>query len=59
MSDSADRNLLLGVIALQVDFIDRDALVDAMQAWIQSKDRSITQVLLEQGVLEGMRQEQQ
>jgi hypothetical protein len=26
---SADRNLLFGIVALQMDFIDRDALVTA------------------------------
>jgi hypothetical protein len=31
---AADRNLLFGVLALQMDFIDRDALVKAMNAWV-------------------------
>ena len=29
----ADRNLLFGVLALQMDFITREALLSAMQAW--------------------------
>ena len=31
---AADRNLLLGIIALQMDFITRDALIAAMSAWV-------------------------
>jgi hypothetical protein len=31
MSCSADRNLLFGLLALQNNFIDRDARVDALQ----------------------------
>ncbi len=33
----ADRNLLFGILALQMDFIDRDALVAAMNAWVLEK----------------------
>lgn len=46
-----EKNLLLGVIALQVDFIDRDAMVDAMQRWVQHKDRSVVEILVDQGKL--------
>ena len=31
---SADRNLLFGILALQMDFIGRDQLVEAMGAWV-------------------------
>src|SRR5262249_40041689 len=31
---SADRNLLFGILALQLDFVSRDALVAAMNAWV-------------------------
>jgi serine/threonine-protein kinase len=47
----ADRNLLFGILALQMDFISRDALVAAMNAWILDKSRPLGQVLLEQGAL--------
>jgi hypothetical protein len=30
----AARNLLFGVLALQMDFIRRDDLIDAMYAWV-------------------------
>ena len=33
---TTDRNLLFGILALQLDFISRDALVRAMYAWVQS-----------------------
>jgi tetratricopeptide (TPR) repeat protein/tRNA A-37 threonylcarbamoyl transferase component Bud32 len=44
----ADRNLLFGILALQVNFISRDALVAAMQAWVIDKKKSLGQILLEQ-----------
>src|SRR4051794_40863874 len=47
----ADRNLLYGVLALQMDFVSRDALVRGMNAWVLQKQRSLGEVLLEQGDL--------
>ncbi|MBI1918338.1 MAG: serine/threonine protein kinase, partial [Planctomycetes bacterium] len=47
----ADRNLLFGILALQMDFIARDALVAAMNAWVLDKGRSLGQVLRQQGAL--------
>jgi hypothetical protein len=35
----ADRNLLFGILALQMDFIQRDALIAAMHAWVLDKTR--------------------
>lgn len=52
MSSSADRNLLYGVLALQLDFIKRDALVAAMNSWLLRKELSIGQILLEQGAVD-------
>jgi serine/threonine protein kinase len=48
---SADRNLLLGILALQMDFVTRDALVAGMHAWVLRKSTSLGQILLEQGAL--------
>jgi serine/threonine protein kinase/tetratricopeptide (TPR) repeat protein len=48
---SADRNLLFGILALQMDFINRDALVGAMHAWVLAKDKPLGQILIEQGKL--------
>jgi serine/threonine-protein kinase len=50
-SRPADRNLLFGILALQMDFIDRDALIAAMNAWVLHKDKPIGQILSEHGRL--------
>lgn len=43
----ADRNLLLGILALQVDFISRDQLTEATKAWLKDKSRSLDEILIE------------
>jgi serine/threonine-protein kinase len=48
---SADRNLLFGILALQMDFISRDALIAAMHAWVLDKGRPLGQILVEQAAL--------
>ncbi len=48
---SADHNLLFGVLALQMDFITRDDLIRAMQAWVLEKSKRIGKILVEQGTL--------
>jgi serine/threonine protein kinase/tetratricopeptide (TPR) repeat protein len=48
---SADRNLLFGILALQMDFISRDALIAAMHAWVLDKTKPLGQILTEQGHL--------
>jgi serine/threonine-protein kinase len=48
---SADRNLLFGILALQMDFVGRDALIRAMHAWVLDKARPLGQILVEQGAL--------
>src|SRR5438105_7882085 len=52
-SADADRNLLFGILAWQMDFISREALITAMQAWGLNRAKSLGQILLEQGALEG------
>jgi hypothetical protein len=47
----ADRNLLFGILALQMDFVGRDALIAAMHAWVLDKARPLGQVLVEQQAL--------
>jgi WD40 repeat protein/serine/threonine protein kinase len=49
------RSLLLGVLALQNGFIDRDALLDAFNAWVADKSRPLGQILLERGALSAPR----
>jgi hypothetical protein len=46
-----DRNLLFGILALQMDFISRDALVAAMHAWVLDKAKPLGRILQEQGAL--------
>jgi eukaryotic-like serine/threonine-protein kinase len=51
MAPSADRNLLFGVLALQMDFIARDDLIAAMNRWILAKHRTLAELLEEEGAL--------
>jgi hypothetical protein len=34
---AADRNLLFGILALQMDFISREALIQGTHAWVLNK----------------------
>ena len=43
-----DRNLLFGILAVQMDFISRDALVTAMHAWVLAKEKPLGDILVEQ-----------
>jgi formylglycine-generating enzyme required for sulfatase activity/tRNA A-37 threonylcarbamoyl transferase component Bud32 len=47
----ADRNLLFGVLALQMDFISREALIAAVSDWVLDKDRPLDSILVERGAL--------
>ena len=51
-SPAADRNLLFGILALQMDFVSRDALIAAMNAWVLDKAKPLGQILVEQGALD-------
>jgi serine/threonine-protein kinase len=48
---SSDRNLLFGIVAVQMNFITRDALIEAMNAWVLAKDRTLGDILFKQGHL--------
>jgi tRNA A-37 threonylcarbamoyl transferase component Bud32 len=48
---AADRNMLFGILALQMDFVVREALVAAMNAWVLSKDQRLGAILVRQGTL--------
>jgi serine/threonine-protein kinase len=48
---SAAHGLLFGLLALQNNFIDRDALLSAFGAWVADKSQSLGQILLERGAL--------
>jgi len=51
MSASADRNLLFGLLALHMDFISRDQLLDGMNAWLLRKRDPLARVLQDRGAL--------
>jgi serine/threonine-protein kinase len=51
MSNSADRNLLFGLLALQNNFIDREALLDAFTRWVHDRERPLGQILRDRGAL--------
>ncbi len=53
MADSAaDRNLLFGLLALQIGLIDQAQLVAAFQAWTLEKDRPLAEHLAARGDLD-------
>ena len=45
---AADRNLVLGVIALQTNFVNRDGLLAAIRSWSKNKTTSLGQILLDE-----------
>jgi serine/threonine-protein kinase len=47
----ADRNLLFGILAVQMDFISRNALIAAMNAWVLDKTKPLGEVLHDLGHL--------
>jgi len=51
MPAGSDRNLLFGMLALQMDFISRTALIEGMQAWLLDKSRTLGEILVERGAL--------
>src|SRR5207237_7753972 len=51
MSASADRNLLFGILAVQLDFVTKDALVAAMGAWLLDKGKPLGDILRDRGDL--------
>ena len=48
---NSDRNLLFGVIALQMDFVKREDLIEAMNAWILNKAKGLGEILVERNAL--------
>jgi hypothetical protein len=47
----AERNLLFGVLAMQMNFVSRESLIAAVSAWVLDKSRPLDRVLVEQGAL--------
>ena len=42
----ASRNLLFGLVALQNNLIDRDALLDAFNRWVHDKVQPLGEILV-------------
>ncbi len=49
--EDAAQSLLFGLLALQNNFIDRETLLAAFNAWVADKSQSIGQILLDRGAL--------
>jgi eukaryotic-like serine/threonine-protein kinase len=47
----ADRNLLVGILALQHGLIDRDTLVEAMQDWLLDREQPLERFIRDRGRL--------
>src|SRR5271156_5498880 len=50
-SPAAERNLIFGLLALQMDFVTREQLLDAMNAWMLDKQTPLGEILCRRGVL--------
>ncbi len=51
MSAASDRNLVLGLLALQMDFVSREQMLDAMQAWMLARHTPLGEILCARGAL--------
>ena len=47
----ANRNLLFGILAMQMDFISRESLIAATSVWVQDKSKPLDQILLDKQML--------
>jgi serine/threonine-protein kinase len=50
-SAQADRNLLFGILAVQMDFVSRDGLLAGMHAWVLDKAKPLGDILRDLGHL--------
>ncbi len=48
---SADRNLLFGVLAVQLDFVSREDLISATSRWVLDKQQPLSDVFVQQGMI--------
>ncbi len=48
---SADRNLLFGVLAVQLDFVSRDDLIAATSRWVLDKKQPLGSIFVAEGML--------
>src|SRR5581483_8405721 len=54
---ASDRNLLFGILALQMDFVTRDQLVAAMHAWVLDKAKALGDLLVAQKAMAAERRQ--
>src|SRR5262249_40592997 len=50
-TETTDRNLLFGVLALQADFLDAAQFAEVCSAWAGRKDTPLADLLVERGLL--------
>jgi eukaryotic-like serine/threonine-protein kinase len=48
---AADRNLLYGVLAVQLGFVTRDQLIAATSRWVLDKEQTLGEVFIRQGMI--------
>ncbi|MFO1064083.1 MAG: serine/threonine-protein kinase [Pirellulales bacterium] len=48
---NADRNLLFGILALQLDFVTREQLVTGMSAWLRDKSKGLGDLFISQNAM--------
>src|SRR5262245_15826034 len=51
MPATADRNLLYGILALRMDFVTREQLIEAMNGWVLEKETPLEDILHRKGYL--------
>jgi eukaryotic-like serine/threonine-protein kinase len=51
-SDETPRDLLFGLLALQIGLIDQDRLVSAFSVWTRAKGKTLAEILLERGAID-------
>jgi len=54
---NADRNMLFGVMALEMEYINRDQLVAAVNEWMLDKSQTLADLLARQGLLTDKRRQ--
>ena len=52
LRDAANRDLLIGLLALQNGLVDQDVLILAFRAWTRDKSRPIAEILAAQGAID-------
>lgn len=48
----ANREILFGLLAAQLQFVPRSAIVDAVRDWLQDQRKSVGEILIKKGVLQ-------